>query len=132
MHFVRSKIFLAAGLFTVASIFQGPSSALRMTSASPLNQPPQKPHRPINVEPYLNYVNYQPRGWNLKLKDNTEFYASGNAQGKHGIIILPDTWGWTNGRIRNICDFFGDHNCFAVIPNFSSKGVEGDRKLSVF
>ena len=53
MHFVRSKIFLAVGLFTVASVFQGPSSALRMTSVSPsnsMNQPPKAPHRPKNQE----------------------------------------------------------------------------------
>jgi hypothetical protein len=26
------------------------------------------------------------------------------------------------GRVRNVCDYFGDNNMFAVIPNFGSHG----------
>lgn len=131
MHFIRSKALFLVGFIAVSSVFQGPSFALKMTTANPSswNNPHQQPTaRPLNTDPYLNIVHYQTKGTNLKLKDHTEFYASGTTQSKHGVIIIPDTWGWNTGRIRNICDFFGDQNTFAVVPNFSSKGIEGERK----
>lgn len=132
MHFIRSKAFFIAGIIAVSSVFQGPSFALRMTTAAPSTNPFQQPSRNLNTEPYLNIVQYQPKGTNLKLKDHTEFYASGSTKSKHGVIIIPDTWGWNTGRVRNICDFFGDHDTFAVVPNFSSKGIEGERKFRSF
>lgn len=133
MHFIRSKAFFIAGIIAVSSVFQGPSFALRMTTAAPSTNPfQQQPSHHLNTEAYLNIVQYQPKGTNLKLKDHTEFYASGSTKSKHGVIIIPDTWGWNTGRVRNICDFFGDHDTFAVVPNFSSKGIEGERKLCSF
>jgi hypothetical protein len=88
--------------------------------------------RNLNVDPYLSMTSYQPKGSALRLKDNTEFYASGNAKSKNGIIIIPDMYGWNGGRVRNICDFFGDNGTFCVIPNFSSRGVEGESKFLFF
>jgi len=83
-------------------------------------------NQPLNVDNYLNTMTYQYKGSCLKLKDNTQFYSSGSPQNKVGVIMLPDYWGWNSGRIRNICDFFGDNGYFAVIPNFSSQGVIGE------
>jgi hypothetical protein len=87
----------------------------------------------LDVTRYLgttsDYVN---RGIIMKLPDNTEFYAAGTRQTKNGVIILPDYSGWNSGRVRNLCDFFGDHNCFAVVPNFSAKGYEGNGKRKFF
>jgi hypothetical protein len=84
--------------------------------------------RHLNVDPYLSMTSYQTKGSALKLQDNTEFYASGSPKSKNGIIIIPDFYGWNGGRVRNICDFFGDNDIFCVIPNFSSRGVEGESK----
>jgi hypothetical protein len=89
-----------------------------------------------NVDPYLSITNYQSKGSELRLKDNTEFYVSGSVKSKKGIIMISDIYGWNGGRVRNICDFFGDNGTFCVIPNFLSfeegvkgvKGVKGESK----
>lgn len=80
--------------------------------------PQQTQQRNLNVDHYLDPY-YQPKGSTLKLKDHTEFYASGSPGCKKGVIIIPDTLGWNTGRVRNICDFFGDNDCYAVIPELS-------------
>eukprot|EP01039_Chlorochromonas_danica_P005195 gene5197-5720_t len=77
---------------------------------------------------------YNTVGSILKLKDDTEFYATGTARGKRGVILISDTIGWNSGRIRNIADFFGDNDCLAVIPKLmgTSKAAEGPSITSVF
>lgn len=75
---------------------------------------------------------YVPTGRQLKLKDDTELYASGSAQAKKGVILLPDTMGWNAGRIRSIADFLGENECLAVVPALlgTSKEAEGGTAIS--
>lgn len=73
-----------------------------------------KPSR-TSPEKYM-YSNYRPIGKELKLRDNTQFYATGSTGNRKGAILIPDTMGWNAGRIRNIADYFGENGCFAVIP----------------
>lgn len=72
----------------------------------------------INVAPFLS-PDYDHRGNLLRLKDNTEFYACGDASRKQGVILIPDMLGWNTGRIRNIADFFASQGCLAAIPKLS-------------
>lgn len=83
----------------------------------------------MNVDQYLNINTYTQHGHELKLNDGTQVYATGKSKCKNGVIVIPDMLGWNTGRVRNLCDFFGDHDCLSVIPNFSSKGIEGHSKL---
>ena len=125
MHLFHSRLFVLGFISTAArSLFQGPKAPFKMSTMSMSSQPQQ--NQQINVDNYLSVTSYTTKGSALRLKDHTEFYASGSPQSKNGVIIIPDYWGWNTGRIRNICDLFGDLNCFAVIPNFSSRGVEGE------
>jgi len=77
-----------------------------------------------NADDYVNVMDYKTKGTIVKLADNTEVYAHGNRGCKNGVLIIPDYFGWYTGRVRNVCDLFGDSNCFSVIPNFGSHGYE--------
>jgi hypothetical protein len=116
-------------LQSAISIFCVKHSVMTSTTSNNPTAFLTNPSVQLDVTRYLgtasDYVN---RGIIMKLPDNTEFYAAGTRQTKNGVIILPDYSGWNSGRIRNLCDFFGDHNCFAVVPNFSAKGYEGNSK----
>jgi hypothetical protein len=127
MLIVRPRVLIS--LVTAASIIKAPSFAYSMTSTVGTSSQPQfgqtnkfdpqqTQQRNLNVDHYLDPY-YQPKGSTLKLKDHTEFYASGSPGCKKGVIIIPDTLGWNTGRVRNICDFFGDNDCYAVIPELS-------------
>lgn len=54
----------------------------------------------------------------LILKDDTEFYATGTARGKRGVILISDILGWNSGRIRNIADFSSETTI--VWPSFQN------------
>ena len=82
----------------------------------------------INVDQYLDTREYTPHGRDVGLDDGTRMYVCGKSQCKHGVIVVPDLMEWDTGRIRNICDFFGDHEHLAVIPDFSSRGIDGNRE----
>mmetsp|Transcript_30222 Transcript_30222/g.32936 ORF Transcript_30222/g.32936 Transcript_30222/m.32936 type:complete len:125 (-) Transcript_30222:1513-1887(-) len=119
MHFLRPKTVFA-GLVALAVRSSGLlHRPLRMSTTS---------SQALNVDQYLSITSYTTHGHELKLHDHTQVYASGKPQCKNGVIVIPDTLGWNTGRVRNLCDFFGDNDLFAVIPNFSSKGVEGQSK----
>ncbi len=77
----------------------------------------------INVAPFLS-PDYDHRGNLFRLKDNTEFYACGDAASKNGVILIPDLLGWNTGRIRNIADFFASQGCLSAIPKLSGS-IEG-------
>ncbi len=83
----------------------------------------------IQVDKFLS-SDYRPVGHVFKLKDNTEFYSAGSPRSKRGVIIIPDTFGWNSGRIRNIADFFAENDCVAVIPNLlGSTNQESSGKI---
>lgn len=140
MFILRPRVLI--GLVTAATIFKTPSFAYSKmsttlgTSSQPqIGQPTkfdqqQSQPRVLNVDHYLDPY-YQPKGSTLKLKDHTEFYASGSPGCKRGVIIIPDTLGWNTGRVRNICDFFGDHDCYAVIPELSKQTTHGGGKSTI-
>ncbi|RYG68958.1 hypothetical protein EON64_03935 [archaeon] len=106
---------LLLSLVTVTSILK-PTTAFSMSSSNYGTQ----------IDRFIS-SDYHTVGSVLKLKDETEFYCTGNPRGKQGVILIPDTMGWNAGRIRNIADFFGDNNCLAVIPKLmgTPKSAEG-------
>jgi hypothetical protein len=76
----------------------------------------------LETEQYMQAVDYKTKGDIVKLPDKTELYASGNPHSKNAVLLIPDFFGWYTGRVRNVCDFFGDNSMYAVIPNFGSHG----------
>lgn len=81
----------------------------------------------MNTDKYLTN-DYRVNGSILKLRDETEFYASGSSKAKNAVILIPDTNGWNSGRIRNIADFFGDNGTYSIVPKLmgGSKGSSGE------
>eukprot|EP00599_Poterioochromonas_sp_BG-1_P005519 CAMPEP_0173140414 /NCGR_PEP_ID=MMETSP1105-20130129/4875_1 /TAXON_ID=2985 /ORGANISM="Ochromonas sp., Strain BG-1" /LENGTH=362 /DNA_ID=CAMNT_0014053403 /DNA_START=1887 /DNA_END=2972 /DNA_ORIENTATION=+ len=94
-----------------------------------LERPADSQTPSIHVDDYILdhtfSVKYTAKGTEIKLKDRTEFYAAGSSRSSYGLIIIPDALGWNAGRIRNICDIFGEKDIFSIVPNFHSRGVEG-------
>jgi hypothetical protein len=90
---------------------------VRLSSMSDMSSKQQ-----LETEQYMQAVDYQTKGDIVKLPDKTELYASGNPKSKNGVLLIPDFLGWYTGRVRNVCDFFGDNSMYAVIPNFGSHG----------
>jgi len=84
----------------------------------------------VNCEKFLTY-DYKPSGNILKLKDDTQFYGVGHTGGKRGVILVPDTWGWNAGRIRNIADFLAHNNMYCAVPQLMGSSTEGGESLSI-
>lgn len=99
------------GLTTVVAILHPPTIAYSM----PLTN--NRVNYAVNNNPdrFLT-VERRNTGTQLKLPDETELYASGNTKSKFGVILIPDTKGWDSGRIRDIADYYGENDCYAVIP----------------
>lgn len=117
---------LLAGLVAITSLAHskhiGPSLSMSQTSSNSGGQ--------LNCEKFLTY-DYKPIGNTLKLKDDTQFYGVGNTRGKHGVILVPDTWGWNAGRIRNIADFLSNYDMYCAVPQLMGSSSEGGESLSM-
>ena len=73
-----------------------------------------------------NFINPKKRGSKRLLNSQTQFYVSGPRETNFGLILLPDVLGWTSGRIRPLCDYFGCAKQFlSVVPNLKSSNASG-------
>lgn len=113
---------LAAISSLAHSRFLGPSLSMSHATAHAEGQ--------VSCERFLTY-DYKPIGNTLKLKDETQFYGVGNTRGKQGVILIPDTWGWNAGRVRNIADFLSSNDMYCVVPQLMGSSSEGGDSLSV-
>lgn len=84
----------------------------------------------VECERFLTYE-YKPVGSNITLVDNTQFYGVGSSRYKHGVILIPDTWGWNAGRVRNIADFLSTNDMYCAVPQLTGISSEGGDSLSV-
>jgi hypothetical protein len=110
-----TKMFrpIATAIVAKRTAWNGLHLAVRMSTSS---------QQHLSVEEYLANVDYKTKGSVHILSDKTEVYASGNSNSKNGVLIIPDFFGWYTGRVRNVCDFFGDNSMYSCIPNFGSHG----------
>jgi hypothetical protein len=104
---------IATAIVAKRTAWNGMHLAARMSTSS---------QQHLSVDEYLSNVDYKTKGAIHILSDKTEVYASGNPKSKNGVLIIPDFFGWYTGRVRNVCDFFGDNSMYSVIPNFGSHG----------
>lgn len=114
---------LLAGLVAFTGIANsrkfGPSFSMSTQHA------PSGEQGPVHCERYLTY-DYKPVGNEMKLKDSTQFYGVGSPRTKQGIILIPDTWGWNAGRIRNIADFLATNDIYCAIPQLMGSSTEAN------
>lgn len=76
----------------------------------------------------LLQMTHLPLGIEITLKSHQQLYASGTAEFKRGLIILPDIRGWKSGRARYLADYFGSCDLLCVVPNYYSRNVNEPRK----
>lgn len=117
---------LLAGLVAITSFAHSRTFAPSLT----MSQTASTSGGVVNCEKFLTY-DYKPSGNILKLKDDTQFYGVGHTGGKRGVILVPDTWGWNAGRIRNIADFLAHNNMYCAVPQLMGSSTEGGESLSI-
>jgi len=81
---------------------------------------------PPGSEGYLT-TDYIPKGHVIKEND-IEFYSTilpTNQTVKHGIVLIPDVFGWNGGRTRAIADYLADAGYLTVVPRVLLNTVDG-------
>jgi len=79
---------------------------------------------PPGSEPYLA-AEYTTKG-EKKSIEGCEFYCTGvPGEGKKGIILVPDIWGWNSGRTRNFADLMAEKGYFCAVPKILEPCLEG-------
>lgn len=73
---------------------------------------------------YLEPQNDQEKGKEV-IKAGIKFYEVGASKTAKLLIIIPDVWGWSSGRIRAIADELASEGFYCVIPKLLSPVLEG-------
>ena len=88
----------------------------------------------VEVDNFLtdDVFTYKFKGEEVKVGGGLDCYIScceseSKQDDRNGLILISDTVGWKSGRIRHICDYFGEVFGMSAVTNFHF--IDEDGKL---